>query len=121
MVALKQYAKHFKKMLAQQKILADLKKQALRELKKQPNGQAIVGGVELHMTKKKTATIYPEDIAKILENLKTQTKEQIKRAEDAGQVKCKFRETFDAAVPKSAQKRILSEDKDYARHFGVTM
>jgi hypothetical protein len=106
-------------MKAQERICADLKNTVLRELKKQPNGKAIVSGVEFHTTIKRLAK-YPKDVKEILANLKNQIDEQKKRADDAGTVKYATTDSFDASIPKSSEKKILVGETDYKRHFGVS-
>jgi uncharacterized protein YukE len=106
-------------MKAQERICADLKNDVLRELKKQPNGKAIVSGVEFHTTIKRSAK-YPKDVKEILDNLKNQIDEQKKRAEDAGTVKYSSTDAFDASIPKSSEKEILIGESDYKKHFGVS-
>lgn len=118
MSALKKYAKHFIKLKAQEKIVADLKSDALRELGRQPDGKAIVGGVEFHRTVKRKAK-YPSDVQVILDSLKVQIDEQKKRAEDAGTVKYSSTPGFDAAIPPSVADAVLRTDPDYKRHFGA--
>lgn len=115
---LKTYAKILRKKKAAERILADMKKLVLRELKKLPDGKTAVDGVEFHLTNKNTA-VFATDIDAVLKNLRAQIDEQKKLAEDAGQVSYETEETFDAAIPKSAEKIVLAGDKDYANYFGL--
>lgn len=118
MKALILYAKFLKKQKAAERILADIKKDALRELSKMPEGKANFFGVEFHLTTKRTPVFAP-DIEDVLKNLRAQIDEQKKLAEDAKKVTYDEKPTFDASIPKSAEKQVLSEVKDYAKHFGL--
>lgn len=117
--AINQYIKYLRKKKAAEKILSDLKKQVLRELKKCPDGKFESNLVEFHLTIKRTP-VFPPDVEEILKNLRNQIDEQKKRAVDAGQVSYEEEETFDAEIPKAVIKKFLHEDKDYRNYFGYT-
>jgi hypothetical protein len=118
MSAISTYIKFLRKKKAAEKILADLKKSVLRELRKCPDGKFVSNLVEFHLTNKRTAS-FAEDVEEILKNLRNQIDEQKKRAIDAGQVSYEEEESFDAEIPKTDQKKFLAEDRDYRRHFGI--
>lgn len=117
MRALKQYAKHLKRVKAFQEICADLKPEVLRELKRIEGGDAIVDGVEFHRTKKVTVR-YAKDIKDILDDLKKQIDQQKKLAKESGKMTEKGTPTFDAEIPKAHKEETLREVPEYARHFG---
>lgn len=110
MTYLKQYAKFYKKMIAYDEILKDLKPLAQKELKKQPDQKAITGGVEFHMTSKVTKE-YPQVITEAIKILRED-------ASGKGLVKEKTVPTFDAYIPKSVKESVLSKDvNDYRKYF----
>jgi hypothetical protein len=115
MKAIKQYAKFLAKKKAYEAILDDLKGNVLRELK-HLGGKTNVAGVEFHTTVKVTRK-YNKDIRDILKDLKEQMENQKKLAEESGKVRLTATPTFDAQIPKSAAKDVLSTVPDYVRHF----
>jgi hypothetical protein len=112
------YAKHLAKKKAQEKILEDLKDNVLRELKRTPEGKAMVDGVEFHLTTKATRR-YPKDIKEVIDNLQIQIDLQKQNAEDAGKVTITETSTFDASIPKAAEKEVLGNVPDYRKYFGI--
>jgi len=109
--ALKTYAKFFKKKAAYEEILSDIKPNALRELKKQPEGKADVDGIEFHVTNKTTK--------KYSEELTTQIKKLREDEEEAGKVKTSSTESFDASIPRSVKESVLSDVSDFKKHFDL--
>lgn len=118
MKALQLYAKYLIRLIAYEEICADIKKQALRELQKMQDGKSILEGVEFHLTNKVT-TKYRKDIADILKDLTEQINQQKKLAKESGKYNETITPTFDASIPKSTKKLILSGVMDYAKHFGL--
>ena len=106
---LKQYSKYLKKKLAAEEILKDLKPFALRELKKCKDGKAVVDDVEYHLTTK-SETIYPESVTE-------QIKELREKARNAGKVKIKTSDAFDAQIPKSVKEIVLGKVNDFKKYF----
>lgn len=116
--ALQKYAHHFKQKRAQEKILSDLRKEVLVELKEASDGKAIAGDVEFHLTKKLSATIYPKDIQDVIDSLQLQLDDTKKNADEAGKVRRKYSAAFDASIPKSAEEEVLSAaSNEYKKHF----
>jgi phenylalanyl-tRNA synthetase alpha subunit len=116
--ALQKYAYHFKQKRAQEKILSDLRKEVLAELKVIEGGNTVVGDVEFHMTKKLSATIFPKDIQDVIDSLQQQIDDIKQNADEAGKVKRKYSAAFDASVPKSAEEEVLAAaSNDYKKHF----
>lgn len=110
-IYLKQYAKAVKKKLAVDAILKDLHPLAFKELKKQPDGKAVVSDVEFHLTSKVT-TQYPDDVNEKIKQLREEAKE-------SGKVKILSSESFDAQIPKSTKKKVLATVPDYKKHFSL--
>ena len=108
--ALKQYSKFYKKKLAAEAILNDLRPSAIRELKKSKDKQAVVDDVEYHITKK-PKNDYPEDVKKKIERLRERAKKQ-------GRVKTKIQTTLDAEIPKSVKEKVLTQVTEYKKYFG---
>ncbi len=110
-IYLKQYAKILKKKLAAEAILKDLHPLAFKELKRSPDGKAIVSDVEFHLTSKVT-TQYPDDVNEKIKQLREDAKE-------SGKVKILSSESFDAQIPKSTKKKVLSTVPDYKKYFSL--
>lgn len=116
--ALQKYAHHFKQKRAHEKILSDLRKEVLAELKATAEGNAIAGEVEFHLTKKLSATVYPADIQDVINSLQQQIDDTKKNADEAGKVRRKYSAAFDASIPKSAEEDVLAEaSNDFRKHF----
>lgn len=92
------------------KILSDLRPRVMRELKMIPGCKAVVEEVEFHGTVKITRK-FPKVIQTILDHLQMQIDDQKQRAEEAGAAKFSKVATFDAAIPKSAEARVLRQYK----------
>jgi hypothetical protein len=106
---LKIYSKYYKKVQALNEILKDLKPAVLRELKKCPDGQAIVDDVEYHRTIKITKT-YPKEVTEAINSLR----------ENADLVSSKETESFDAYIPKSVKDEVLAKSStDFKKYFSV--
>lgn len=108
---LKLYAKFLKKKQAFDEILKDLQPLAFKELKKQPEGKAIVSEVEFHITSK-TKITYPESVTEQVNQLRED-------ARNSGKAKSVSTLSFDAQIPKSAKDRVLSVVNDYKKHFSL--
>ena len=108
---LKLYAKYLKKKQAYDEILKDLQPLAFKELKKQPEGKAIVSDVEYHITSK-TKITYPESVTEEVNRLREE-------ARNSGKAKSVSTLSFDAQIPKSAKERVLSVVTDYKKHFSL--
>lgn len=116
MNAIKQYSKYLKKMKAAEEILKELKAQVLRELRKYPDGKAIVDDVEYHLTKK-TETKYATEVEERMKELRKLI-EKIKEGEkEAGRAVTTEKETFDAYIPKSNLENVLGSVTDYKNFF----
>lgn len=118
MRSLRKYAKYLKKKLAYESILKDLQEPALRELRKQENGQAIVDEVEFHVTKKVTKE-FSTRTEELLAEMREKTKQLKEMDERDGLVVIKEKETFDAYIPKSTKEDVLAEVNDYKKHFAL--
>lgn len=118
MRTLKKYAKYLKKKLAYEAILKDLQEAALRELRKQENGQAIVDEVEFHVTRKFERK-YSDAIEEMLKEARAKIKEIQENEEKAGRVVMKEKESFDAYIPKSTKEDVLAEINDFKKHFSL--
>jgi hypothetical protein len=117
MNALKLYANHLKQSKVHDAILSDLRSKVLRELKRMPNGKAVVDGVEFYCTTKVTRH-YSKDVRDMLDDLQATCETLKERAEISGKVKLEKRPSFDAAIPKSAEKRLLKPLRDFQKYFG---
>jgi len=116
MTALKKYSKYLKKALAYDAMCKDMKDQVMRELKRQPEGQAVCDGVEYHLTTKTVRTYNDPK----LKEMKAQVEALEKQLLEAGAVKIKENETFDAYIPKSSKETVLARAvPDYKKHFSV--
>lgn len=115
---LKQYAKYLKRKQAYEEILKDLHEPALRELKRLPDGQAVLSDVEFHITKK-VERKYSTAVDAILKEKRSEIERIKKDEEDAGRVKLSEKETFDAYIPKSAKDTVLAQVNDYKKYFAL--
>ena len=117
---LQQYAEHYKQKLAHERIMKDLKKEALKELKTFDGGKTNLNSVELHVTSKLREVILPKDIQDMIEGLQSQIADTKKNADAAGKVKYKYSTTFDASIPKSVEEKVLAEASEtYKKHFKI--
>lgn len=116
--ALKAYAKAYKQMKAQQAICKDLAKQCFRDLNVEPDGKAVVDGVEFHQSSKVEKS-YPK-IQPILDKLNAKIKQLKETCEQTGEFKKKSTPVINASVPKSATKQVLAKScNDYKKHFKI--
>lgn len=109
---IKQYAKLYKKLLALEEILKDIKPLAQKELRKCVDQKAIADNVEFHITNK-TKKEYPAAVTEQIKQIRTD-------AENSGKVKISYSESFDAYVPKSVKEEVLAKaSSDYRKHFNT--
>jgi DNA replication protein DnaC len=118
MKALKLYSKFYKKLKAMEEILKDLHPLALRELRKQPEGKADYDGVEFHLTKK-VEKKYDEYVDAELKEMREKINKLKEEAEKNGKVIYNEKETFDASIPRSAKKNVLSSVVEYRKYFSI--
>lgn len=116
--ALKAYSKAYKQLKAYEAICKDLKKEVLRDLNKEPEGKAVVEGVEFHKSKKVEKS-FPR-IQPILDKLNAKIKQLKDTAEQTGNFKTKETPNFNASIPKSVTDSVLASCcKDYKRRFKI--
>jgi hypothetical protein len=118
--ALQQYADQYKKKIACERIMSDLKKEAKKELNAIEGKSTSLAGVKFHMTQKLKETIYSDGVQKIIDDLKQKIETQKENAENVGDVTKKYSKTFDAEIPESAEEELLAEaSDDYKKYFKV--
>jgi hypothetical protein len=117
MNALKLYAQHLKQRKVHEQIMEDLKAKVLRELKKIPGGKTAIDGVEFHRTTKVTRKFHKE-IQELLDQYHSENERLKECAEEAGLVRLIKKPTFDAAIPKSSERKILKPLHAFQKYFG---
>jgi hypothetical protein len=118
MSALSKYAQHFIIAKANEAICTDLKKAAVRELRKSKGGATVLG-IDLAVVNKFKRT-YARDVQACLDELNHKIDEQKKIAEDAGKVYTEVASTtIKGTIPKSTKKKVLATVSAYARYFGL--
>jgi hypothetical protein len=119
MSALTQYVKHFIVQKAHEKICTDLKKAAIRDLRKSAGGATVLG-VDLAVVNKLKRT-YARDIQACLDELNHKIDEQKKIATDADKVTVTVTgTTIKGTIPKSTTKKVLGSVPAYAKYFGLS-
>lgn len=118
MNALKLYAQHLKQRKVHEQIMDDLKAEVLRELKKLPGGKTAIDGVEFHRTTKVTRKFH-KDIQELLDQYYSENERLKERAEKAGLVRLIKKPTFDAAIPKSTERKVLKPLREFQKYFGT--